>query len=140
MKERNSSLTSMAEVLQGLFENGNSPLKGPFLRWKLWKKWPEFVGSSIAAVSEPVGFRNGTLVIWVKNSSWMQQMIFIKEQLKETLNTKLGTQEIQGIQLTLTRNLVPLDEGERKELSKIIGRVSTELEPVKPINKSIKKK
>lgn len=122
----------MAEVLQGLFENGNSPLRGPFLRWKLWKKWPEFVGSSIAAVSEPVGFRNGQLIIWVKNSSWMQQMVFIKEQLRETLNTKLGTQEIQGIQLTLTRNMVPTDSEGRAGLSKIIGRVSTDLKPLKP--------
>lgn len=132
MKEkRESQLTGMAEVLQGLFENGNSPLRGPFLRWKLWKKWPEFVGASIAEVSEPVGFRNGQLIVWVKNSSWMQQMIFIKEQLKDTLNSKLGGQDIVGIQLTLTRNLVPLDSEGKAELQKIIGRVSSELKPKK---------
>lgn len=129
MKERESKLTGTVEVLQGLFENSNSPLRGPFLRWKLWKKWPEFVGASISAVSEPVGFREGKLVVWVKNSSWMQQMVFLKEQLKDTLNTKLGSPEIKEIQLTLTRNLVPVDAQERKDLEDIIGRVSHELRP-----------
>ncbi len=129
MKDRESKLTGTAEVLQGLFENSNSPLRGPFLRWKLWKKWPEFVGASIAQVSEPVGFREGKLIIWVKNSSWMQQMIFIKDQLRDTLNTKLGGQEIVEIQLTMTRNLVPVDQQEKQELQKIIGRISSELTP-----------
>jgi hypothetical protein len=134
-EERDSKLTNTADVLQGLFENSNSPLRAPFLRWKLWKKWPEFVGASIAAVSEPVGFREGKLIVWVKNSSWMQQMIFIKEQLKDTLNQKLGAQEILDIQLTMTRNLVPVDPAEREDLQKIIGKISTELNPKAKPNK-----
>ena len=50
-------------VLQALFENGNSPLSAPFLRWKMWKKWPEYVGATIAEVTEPVGLEKGTLYI-----------------------------------------------------------------------------
>lgn len=124
MRERKSQLTKSDEVIQGLFENSNDPMSGQFLRWKLWKKWPEFVGPTIAAVSEPVGFQNGRLDVWVKNSSWLQQMLFLREQMKESLNEKLGGAKIRTIRLTLQRNMVPTDEETRAEFKSIIGKIS----------------
>lgn len=121
-------LRGTTEVLQSLFENSNSPLAGPFLRWKLWKKWSEYVGPTIAEVTEPVGLRRGTLFLWVRNSSWMQQLLFLREQIKKSINEKIGSNQIRAISFTLNRNLVPTDPGEQAELKTWIQKLAQEPE------------
>lgn len=108
------------EVLQGLFEGGDSTLSQQFIRWKLWKKWGEFVGPSVAEVSEPVGYRKGTLYVWVKNSSWMQQLVFMLEPIKSNINQKLGFNYVETIYLTLDRKKVPSSPEESEKLKKSV--------------------
>ncbi|PWU15546.1 MAG: DUF721 domain-containing protein [Bdellovibrio sp.] len=116
MEKNKSSLKGSAEVLQSLFQNSNSPLAGPFLRWKLWKQWPEIVGATVAEFTEPVGLRRGTLVLWVRNSSWLQQLVFLKDQIKGSVNKKLGSPVIKNISFTLNRNMVPSNPEEKEAL------------------------
>lgn len=114
-------------VLQGLFENGNSPLSAPFLRWKMWKRWSDFVGPTMAEVTEPVGLQRGTLYIWVKNSTWMQQVSFLKEQMRISLNEKLGKKNvIRKIQFTLNRNLVPEDAAAQTQMREWIQKLGAD--------------
>ena len=109
-------LSNSSEVLHGLFGNGKSALSEQFIRWKLWRKWAEFAGASIGEVSEPVGYRRGILYVWVKNASWMQQLIFMLDPLKNSINKKLGIKFVKGIHLTLDRKAVPSDDMEKQEL------------------------
>jgi len=112
----NARPTLGSEVLQSLFENGKSPLSVAFLRWKLWKKWSEYVGATMGSVSEPVGYYRGVLYVWVKNSSWMQQLVFMREPMKEAINKKLEMKYVHEIRLTLDRKAVPQDAQEAQEL------------------------
>jgi hypothetical protein len=108
--ERNSrgrKLVQGSEFLQAIFEGGRSPLSEQFLRWKLWRKWPEYVGSTIAEVSEPASYRRGTLYIWVKNSIWMQQLVFMLDPIRDKINASLGFEYIKTIHLTLDRKYLP---------------------------------
>ena len=106
-----------SEVLQSLFENGKSPLSDQFLRWKLWASWKDVVGPTISQNAEPVGYSRGTLYLWVKNSSWMQQMTFMKDPIQETINQKLGKKFVHAIRFTLDRRSVPEhDNGALKDL------------------------
>ncbi|RZJ40298.1 MAG: DUF721 domain-containing protein, partial [Chryseobacterium sp.] len=82
-----------SEVLQKLFESGNSPLSEQFMRWKLWARWSEFVGPTVAENTEPVGFHRGTLFLWVRNSTWMQQLSFMREHIQDSINKKMGKKE-----------------------------------------------
>ena len=125
-KKPGDKLSDSSEVLQGLFENGKSALSEQFIRWKLWRKWAEFAGASIGEVSEPVGYRRGTLYVWVKNASWMQQMIFMLEPLKDSINKKLGIKYIKGIHLTLDRKAVPSDDYQKQELREAVERLMKE--------------
>ncbi len=122
----NSKLSNSSEVLHGLFENGKSALSEQFIRWKLWRKWAEFAGASIGEISEPVGYRRGTLYVWVKNASWMQQLIFMLDPLKNSINKKLGINYIKGIHLTLDRKAVPSDDYHKQELRDSIERLMKE--------------
>ena len=112
MKPRKSKLSVGSDLLQNIFENGRTPLSIQFLRWKLWKKWPDFAGPTIAAVSEPVGYFKGSLYVWVKSSTWMQQLVFMREPLKDSINEKLGFAYVKEIKLTLDRRQVPVDAQE----------------------------
>jgi predicted nucleic acid-binding Zn ribbon protein len=109
-KNKKRKLTLGSEVLQSLFENGKSPLSEQFMRWKLWAKWEEVVGPTIAKNAEPVGFQRGVLYVWVRNSAWMQQMIFLKDQIRDTINSKFENNFVKYIKFTLDRREVPQDD------------------------------
>lgn len=112
-----------SEVLQSLFENGKSPLSGQFLRWKLWARWAEIVGPTLAQVSEPVAYHNGVLWLWVKNSSWLQQMVFMREDIRATIHKKMGVVFVISLRLTLDRRDVPQRDEDQEALKKALGKI-----------------
>lgn len=118
---KKSNLALGSEVLQALFENGKSPLSQQFIRWKLWRKWEEFVGPTMAQASEPVGYQAGVLFVWVKNAAWMQQLVFMREPMKETINKKLQTNYVTEIRLTMDKKSVPRNEADAQELKENIA-------------------
>ncbi len=122
-KNKNKHLTLGSDALHSLFENGKSPLSQQFLRWKLWRRWEDYVGPSIAHVSEPVGYVRGGLYIWVKSSSWMHQMVFMRETMRDKINEKLGFDFIRQIHLTLDRKSIPRDAEEARALKESIRRL-----------------
>lgn len=115
-----------SEVLQRLFESGNSPLSEQFMRWKLWARWSEFVGPTIAQNTEPVGLNRGVLYLWVRSSSWMQQLTFMKDPIQDTLNKKLGRHFIKNIRFTLDRREVPSDTQAQQEFKNVISKIVPE--------------
>lgn len=117
-----------SEVLQGLFENGKSELSIHFLRWKIWKKWPEFVGTTIAECSEPVSYHRGVLYLWVKNSAWMQQLVFMREHIKDNINKKLQKEYVKEIRLTMDRKAVPADPQASQELKDSLANLVKDFE------------
>lgn len=106
-QKRKPKFSVGSEVLQSLFENGKSPLSEQFLRWKIWAQWEDYVGPTVAKNAEPVGYQRGVLFLWVRNSAWMQQMIFMKDPIQAAINKKLGRNFIKGIRFTLDRREVP---------------------------------
>lgn len=116
MAKNKGNLSLGSEVLQALFENGKTDLSVQFIRWKLWKKWSEYVGPTMGQASEPVGYHRGILYVWVKNSAWMQQLVFMREPMKETINKKLKQNYVYEIRLTMDRKSVPADALASKEL------------------------
>jgi len=113
-----------SEVLQKLFESGNSPLSEQFMRWKLWARWSDFVGPTVAQNTEPVGFYRGTLYLRVSNSSWMQQLSFMKEHIQAKVNQKLGQNFVKNIRYTLDRREVP--NGNQEEFKNVIQKIVPE--------------
>lgn len=111
-----------SDVLQNLFENGKSPLSGQFLRWKLWAHWSQYVGESLALQTEPVGYHNGLLVIWVKSSSWMQELQFVKNEIVDSINAKLQINYVRNIRFTLDRRDVPSEDTPKFQLKKNIQK------------------
>ena len=93
-------LTTAADVLQGLLQNSKSGLGDGFLRWRLEQQWPEIVGKTIAEQTLPVAFERGTLFIWVRHPTWMQQLWYFQEPIKEKVNAHIGGAPVRGKALT----------------------------------------
>ncbi|MCX7977412.1 MAG: DUF721 domain-containing protein [Bdellovibrionaceae bacterium] len=106
-----------------LFENGN-PFSEQFLRWKLWARWADYVGPTVAEATEPVSLRRGILYLWVPNSSWIHHLSFMKEQIRDSLNKKLSQPVIREVRLTLDRKAVPRDDEGKGTLKAWINKIA----------------
>ena len=65
--------------------------------YSIWTFWAEEVGDLIARRAQPSGFRNGILFVTVATQSWMQELQFMKEKVRERLNTRLGAELVRDI-------------------------------------------
>ncbi len=108
-KDYRVKFQTSAEVLHKLLEDKAGPVSDQYLRWKLWLSWKEIVGATVAENAEPVSYRHGVLWLWVRNSVWMQQMTFMLEPIKNSVNQKFREGFVKEVRLTLDRKQIPHD-------------------------------
>ncbi len=113
------------EVLQGLFENGKSPLSEQFLRWKMWARWEEIVGSTLSKSCEPVGLQWGVLIIWVQHSTVMQQMMFLKENILLAVRKAYPQMQIKDVKFTMDRKGMTTKEEEKIQAREFVKQMVT---------------
>ncbi len=115
---------SGAEVLSNLFADQKGPVADQFLRWKLWMNWSDIVGQTTAESCEPISYHQGVLTLWVKNSTWLTQMNFMSEAIKNSINQKFSQNMVKDIRLTLDRKSVPYthDEQFKEQLRKFFKK------------------
>lgn len=69
----------------------------PERRLELFRMWAAEVGPAIAARSEPAGFRDGVLAVRVNGAAWMQELQFVKEEIRARLNARLGAEIVRDV-------------------------------------------
>lgn len=94
---RNKKLDSVAQVLQGLFENSKSPLSEGFQRYRLEQQWSSVIGGALGKCTRPVDFNNGLLTIAVSNSSLLTELQFFRQEIITKVNTHMGKVWVQKI-------------------------------------------
>jgi Dna[CI] antecedent DciA-like protein len=65
--------------------------------YRIWSFWGDEVGNGIARRAQPAGFRNGILFVTVATHSWMQELQFMKDQIRDRLNLRLGAHLVRDI-------------------------------------------
>ena len=78
----------------------------------LLKLWPQAVGPQIASKTKPDSFRNGTLFVKTVSSIWVQQLHFIKEEIRVKLNELSGKNQIKEIRFIVGHAMVREKEAE----------------------------
>ena len=123
---KSRKLSQSGEVLQSLLQDSNQPISRQFLRWRLWTKWPEVVGPTLAKRCYPVGFADGTLWIFVASSSWMQELTFVSGELQSKINKFVGCEYVTQIRFTTDHRAVPRPGGNVAEqaLANLFGNDS----------------
>ena len=106
-KRPKSELDSVSSVLQSLLQNSKFPLSEQFKRWRLWKSWDKIVGPSMAKGSEPVDFIHGTLTIWVKSSTHMQEMSYLSSTIRDRVNEFFDETWVRQVRFTMKKGASP---------------------------------
>ena len=83
------TLSGASDLVKNLMQNVQKPLGVGFLRLKLEVQWPEIVGPRLAGITAPAAFYDGILEVWVAHSTWMQELWFVKDEIRGKVNAAI---------------------------------------------------
>jgi predicted nucleic acid-binding Zn ribbon protein len=67
----------------------------------VWTHWDAVVGATLALHARPHRLRNGILFVAVDSPEWMQELQFLKLDLRDRLNARLGRNAIRDVFVVL---------------------------------------
>ena len=70
-------------------------------QYQIWEVWDSVVGEPIARQAQPLKIRNMILWVTVSSSTWMQQLEFMKRQIIDRLNERIGEKVINDIRFRI---------------------------------------
>lgn len=70
-------------------------------QYRIWHVWNSVVGDGIARHAQPQQIRAMVLWVTVSSSAWMQQLEFMKRQIVDRLNERIGEQVINDIRFRI---------------------------------------
>jgi hypothetical protein len=89
------SLDSFGAILSGLSKRLG--LQSHLFELRLQQQWRDIIGEPVASHTWPVQVRFKKLYLIVRNSVWLQQLIFLKPTLLTKLNERAGSEMITDI-------------------------------------------
>lgn len=104
-RRRMPRAAAVGDLLAAIFHG--KPAGKRLKEGKIWLIWNDCVGEQIASHARPAAFRDGTLTLCVDSAPWMQQLNFLKKQLMEKLNARLGEELVREIFLKAGTVLPP---------------------------------
>lgn len=83
----------------------------------IWQAWDQAVGATIANRAQPLRLVGGVLTVAVASSPWMQQLSFMKTELRERINALLGEDRVKEIVLRSGRVVRDPDPAEEQSVA-----------------------
>ncbi|MFO7620104.1 MAG: DUF721 domain-containing protein [Bacteroidales bacterium] len=94
---RRSKTISLAEAMKDYIKEMN--LEGKLREINLISSWEEMVGKAISSRTRKVYIREGILYVHLSSSVVRNELLMLREVLKEKLNEKAGSEVIKDIVL-----------------------------------------
>ncbi|MDH3974587.1 MAG: DciA family protein [Deltaproteobacteria bacterium] len=94
-RRKKSFPTELSSILETFL--GKKKYKKRIEDCKVFEYWHSCVGDKIAAHAEPEAFTRGVLKVTVSDHGWLQQLQFLKEEIKNRLNERLGKNSVENI-------------------------------------------
>ena len=95
------SVQSISGVLPALLRELG--LEAGIMGWRAVREWPDAVGPQIACRTRAVRFEEGTLVVEIEGSAWLQELSMLKRDLVRQVNRRLGSQHVRDLRLIHAR-------------------------------------
>ena len=71
---------------------------GPKLKqYEMFERWPSIVGEQIARTARPVKIERGKLFVKVTRSAWRNELVYMKEEIKEKINKAMNQEIVKDI-------------------------------------------
>jgi predicted nucleic acid-binding Zn ribbon protein len=77
------------------------PLADELAHYPIWSEWTVLVGAAVARHARPKRLRRGVLVVDVDGPEWMHQLRYLKRDLCQRLNERLGKRVVRDLFLVL---------------------------------------
>jgi len=103
-------MRSLNDTLRNLFQSLHIEDRMQYA--SVVRAWHEAVGEQIRGVTAPASLRRGVLYVTVASSVWMQQLVFLKEDILCQVNARLGSSRLTDIRFRIGHVPVPHREGE----------------------------
>jgi predicted nucleic acid-binding Zn ribbon protein len=98
-KNHQTRLQSIGEILFSAFKRRGMAAK--LEENAVLKLWPRAVGGQIAVQTQPDSLRGGTLFVKTTSSVWVQQLHFMKDDIRQKLNELAGKDAIKEIRFSV---------------------------------------
>lgn len=72
---------------------------------EIWAGWPAIVGPEVARRAVPKSFSGSALVVAVANSTWLQELSFLKGEILDRIAEAVGPGVVEEIRLVLEPKL-----------------------------------
>jgi predicted nucleic acid-binding Zn ribbon protein len=77
------------------------PYAAELADYGVWSHWEATLGPMLARHAHPVRLRRGVLVVRVDSPEWMHELQFVKHQIRDRLNARLGRRAVRELFLAL---------------------------------------
>jgi predicted nucleic acid-binding Zn ribbon protein len=98
-KNHQMRLQSIGEILLSVLKRRG--LAAKIEENSFFKLWPQAVGPQIAQQTQPDSLRTGTLFVKTTSSIWVQQLHFMKEDIRGKLNNLAGKETVKEIRFSI---------------------------------------
>lgn len=68
---------------------------------KIWDMWEDAVGKNISENAKPAAFKGDVLLIHVNSSPWMHHLQFLKQDIINKVNSKMGKEMVTEIKFKI---------------------------------------
>lgn len=99
MKKKDSGPSSVREALQKYLEK--SGIGEQIEAASVVPEWAERVGPAIAAVTTPLRVSQGTLMVGVSSSAWMNELKMMEREIMERINAGRSKGRIKQIRFLM---------------------------------------
>jgi len=97
--ERRTAPLRLGDVLRAAL--ARLPIAQRLADHALWAHWDDVVGPTLARHARPARLRGGVLMVAVDSPEWMQEIQFLKHDLRTRLNARLGRAAVREMFLVL---------------------------------------
>lgn len=99
--DRKGRLIHLSDILEELFKTKASIFSDIYFLYCLKKSWAELAGREIARTGTPVSFKNRELTLALPSSSHLQEMHFVREALRNKINSAFPHAKVEKILLSV---------------------------------------
>jgi predicted nucleic acid-binding Zn ribbon protein len=99
MADRPSQPARLGDVLRAAL--ARLPAAAELADYAVWAHWDAVVGAAVAQHAQPRRIRRGVLLVEVDSVEWMHQLQFLKHELRDRLNARLGRTGVREVFLVL---------------------------------------
>jgi len=107
------SLDDLSPLIQQILRKAEGSY--PDSAHRIWDVWEAAVGADVARRSQPLSLRRGQLTVAVSSSSWMQQLSFLRDSIRDAVNRALGEEAVKDVRLRMSTAAAPRPRHRRAE-------------------------